>query len=101
MSLPCTGVTFDTLRAVSDQLGVSVCFYYRGWFHFELGRPGLTLAVKPDSAARFRVSTFEFGVERDRKWCSMTDRARLARLVTDATEVMFDDQPGAQGPAPA
>lgn len=88
MSLPCTGVTFDLLRSVSDQLGVSVCFYLGGTFHFELGRRGWTLAVKPDSAGRFRVSVCEFAAEVSTKWVSSTDRARLARLVTEATEVI-------------
>lgn len=91
MSLPCAGVTFDILRAVSDQLGVSVCYYLRGWFHFELARPGLTLAVKPDSAGRYCVAVCEYAARRDIKWVSSTDRARLARIVAEATEVMMDD----------
>lgn len=90
MSLPCTGVTFDALRFISDQLGVSVCFYLSGAFHFELGQRGWTLAVKPDSAGRFRVSVCEFAAEVSTKWVSTTDRARLARLVAEATEVMMN-----------
>lgn len=102
MSLPCTGVTFDALRFISDQLGVDVCYYHRGAFHFELGRRGLTLAVKPDSAARFRVSVCEFAAERGTKWASTTDRARLARLVAEATEVMMNGaSPCADDPARA
>lgn len=87
----CPAAMFDTLRFVAGALGVNVCHYYRGSFHFALSKPGLTVAVKPDSAGRLRVSTCFYAVERDRKWCSLTDRARLARLVADATEVMVDD----------
>jgi hypothetical protein len=90
MSLSCTP-TFDALRFVADQLGVSVCHYHRGAFHFALGRPGATVAIRPDSAGRFCVMACQYAVACDKKWVSSTDRARLARLVTEATEVMMDD----------
>lgn len=91
MSLPCAPATFDALRSIADQLGVSVCYYLRGAFHFVLDDEGASVALLPESADRYCVMACQDAAPRDKKWVSSTDRARLAWLVTEATEVMMDD----------
>lgn len=78
---------FDDLRYVGDLLGVNVCWYYRGAFHFALPDAGWTVAITPDSADRFRVQSCYLSIARATKWVRVSDRARLASLVRDAEEM--------------
>lgn len=90
MSQPAADVTLDTLQFVADLLGVKFCWYYGGRFHFTLGDPDVTLAITPESAGRYCVEICRYAVPGDKKWVTATNRARLAQLVLDATEVMMD-----------
>lgn len=90
------GITVDThtftdnplgsaLKFVGDLVGVNVCYFHRGSFHF-VARDEWTVAVTPESADRFRIDLCHLTRAVDRKWVMATDRARLASLVRDATE---------------
>lgn len=76
---------FTTLKFIGNLLGVGVCWYHRGSFHFKVG-VDRTVAVTPDSAGRFRVDTCHLTVPVDTKWTATHDRARLAQIVRDAAE---------------
>lgn len=76
---------FTTLKFIGDTLGISICWYHRGSFHFKVGIDW-TVSVTPDSAGRYRVDTCHLTVPVDTKWVAAHDRARLARLVQDAAE---------------
>lgn len=76
----------DTLRFVADLLGVTMCWYHRGSFHFCTEGPGGTVAITPESAGRYRVDRCHLTVASDTTWTAATDRARLASLVRDAAE---------------
>lgn len=75
----------SALRFVGDLLGVKVCWFYRGAFHFVVNRDR-SVAIVPDTAGRYRVQTCHLTVVVDTKWVRTHDRARLAALVRDAAE---------------
>lgn len=77
--------TFQALKFIGDVLGVNVCWYHRGSFHFKVG-VDRTVSITPDSAGRYRVDYCHLTVPVDTKWAAMHDRARLAQLVQDAAE---------------
>jgi hypothetical protein len=79
----------DTLEVVADILGVDMCWYYCGDFHFRLD-DGWTVSITPESADRICVETwFELRL-RDRTWARLGDYSRLRALVLAARETALD-----------
>jgi hypothetical protein len=83
------------LHVAADELEVTLCWYYRGDFHFRL--PGeWTVSITPESAERVRVETWSELLRRDRKWARSGDSNRLRHLVRTARETALDSARGAQ-----
>jgi hypothetical protein len=73
----------DALEVIGDALGVDICWYYCGDFHFQLAG-GWSVSITPESAERLCVETwFELRL-RDRKWARSGDFNRLRALVLAA-----------------
>lgn len=79
----------DALEVAADVLGVTVCWYYRGGFHFRLPSDW-TVSFTPESAGRLRVETWSSLRLRDRKWARVADRNRVAALVRDAHDLALE-----------
>jgi hypothetical protein len=77
------------LEVAADALGVDICWYYRGDFHFRL-RDGWTVSITPETAERLRVETWIGLRRRDRKWARSGDCDRLRWLVRNAHEAALD-----------
>jgi hypothetical protein len=73
----------DALQVVADELEVTMCWYYRGDFHFRLSGDW-TVSITPESAGRLRVETWMELLPRDRKWARSGDSNRLRHLVRNA-----------------
>lgn len=79
----------DALEVAADTLGVDICWYYRGDFHFSL--PGeWTVSLTPESAGRLVVETWHGLRVRDRKWARSGDSKRIRALVRVAHEIALD-----------
>lgn len=76
---------WDALQVVSDVLDVSICWYFRGGFHFRL-HGDWTVSVTPETAGRIRVETWSLLRLRDRKWAKVDDARRLTHLVLSASD---------------
>jgi hypothetical protein len=79
---PDVDATLHALRLVAAALGTDVCWHYQGRFHFKLS-DAWTLAIRPESAGRFRVETCRWTVPRSTLWAFAGDDARLVSLVCD------------------
>jgi hypothetical protein len=73
----------DALGVAADVLGVDVCWFYRGGFHFRL-YGDWTVSITPETAGRLRVETWCLLRLRDTRWCRSGDPERLADLVKEA-----------------
>jgi hypothetical protein len=82
------GVILDALHVAADVLGVDVCWYYCGGFHFRL-TDSWTVSITPETAGRLRVETWCRLRRRDRKWARSDDRHRIAYLVREALDTAF------------
>jgi hypothetical protein len=79
----------DALEVAADVLGVDICWYYCGDFHFRLAGDW-TVSITPETADRICVETwFELRL-RDRTWTGSSDSNRLRELVRSARETAFD-----------
>lgn len=79
----------DALEVAADELGVDICWYYCGDFHFRL--PGdWTVSLTPESAGRLAVETWCGLRLRDRKWAKSGDCNRIRALVRVAHETALD-----------
>lgn len=78
---PCEIV--DALHVAADALGVDVCWFYRGGFHFRLPAD-MHVSITPETAGRLRVETWWNLQPRDRKWAMSDDLNRVSWLVRDA-----------------
>lgn len=74
---------YAALEFAADALGVDVCWYYRGDFHFRL-TGDWTVSITPESAERLRVQTWSGLRLRDRKWARSGDSERLSVLLRNA-----------------
>lgn len=77
------------LEVAADVLGVDVCWYYRGDFHFQL-RDDWTVSITPESAGRLQVQTWNGLRGRDRTWTRLGDDKRLRWLIRSALETALD-----------
>jgi hypothetical protein len=82
------GVIRDALYVAADVLGVDVCWFYCGGFHFRL-TDSWTVSITPETAGRLRVETWWWLRPRDRKWAKSDDRNRVAYLVREALDAAF------------
>jgi len=74
----------DALDVAADVLGVDVCWFYRGGFHFRL-YGDWTVSITPETAGRLRIETWSLLRLRDTRWCGAGDETRLAQLVKEAS----------------
>jgi hypothetical protein len=72
----------STLAQVAELLAAERCYTFRRSYHFPLGQ-GWTIAITPESAARFRVEACKWSRPVVRYWTLATDEARLESLVLD------------------
>lgn len=79
----------DALVVAADALGVDICWYYRGDFHFVLSDEW-TVSLTPESAGRLSVETWQALRLRDRKWARSGDCKRIRALVRVALETALD-----------
>jgi hypothetical protein len=79
----------DALVVVADELGVDICWYYRGDFHFNLSGDW-TVSLTPESAGRLAVGTWQGLRLRDRTWARSGDCKRIRALVRVAHETALD-----------
>lgn len=79
----------DALVVAADALGVNICWYYCGDFHFRLAGDW-TVSITPESAGRICVETWSGLRLRDRKWVRSDDCNRLRALVLAAHESALD-----------
>jgi hypothetical protein len=80
---------YGALEVAADELGVDVCWYYRGDFHFSL-TGDWTVSLTPESAGRLAVETWHRLRPRDRKWARSGDCKRIRALVRVAHEAALD-----------
>lgn len=73
--------TWQVLLQVRRQLGASVCWLYKGTYHFSLAVEGWTLAISPDSAGRFRLSACRGAHPVATVWIDEDDWDRLDAVV--------------------
>jgi hypothetical protein len=73
----------DALEVAADALGVDVCWFYRGGFHFRVTRED-TVSITPETAGRLRIETWHLLRRRDRKWVMSDHSNRLRDLVRAA-----------------
>lgn len=79
----------DALEIAADELGVDICWYFCGDFHFRL--PGAwTVSLTPESAGRLAVETWHGLRLSDRKWVRSGDCKRIRALVRAARETALD-----------
>lgn len=73
-------VMLDLLRAVGDALGLDVCWYWCGAFHFKIDARQ-TVSIRPESAGRVRIETWD-GVHRHATtlWARNNDSTRAATV---------------------
>lgn len=74
--------TLAVLRQAGAVLGLDVCWHLGDSFHFAVG-DGWTIAVGPDSAARWRVQACRWTRPAVDRWVLAGDDERLAALVQD------------------
>ncbi len=79
----------DALNVAGDALGVDICWYYCGDFHFRLAGDW-TVSITPESAGRVCVETWSGLRLRDRKWVRADDCNRLRSLILAAHETALD-----------
>lgn len=94
-SAPDTDAVLRALRLVALVLERPVTRYYQGRFHFKLTE-AWTLAIRPESANRFRVEACKWSRPGVTLWSFAGDDDRLVALaeaINDA--VVTHDQPGA------
>jgi hypothetical protein len=77
------------LQVAADALGVDVCWYYCGDFHFRL-EGEWTVSLTPESAGRLCVETWFALRLRDRRWSRSSDCRRVRELVRAARENALD-----------
>lgn len=78
---PTPAQTIAALMRVADLLGQDICWLYEGAFHFRLPADGLTIALTPESASRFRLESCALTVPRSTVWVIEGDDARLAASI--------------------
>lgn len=84
---PNVDATLHALRLVSAALGEDVCWHYQGRFHFKVNE-AWTIAVRPESAGRFRVEACRWTLPRATLWSFAGDDARLVSLACDLRDVV-------------
>jgi len=77
------------LQVIATELRVTMCWFYRGNFHFRLDG-NWTVSITPESAERVRIETWSALLPRDRKWARSGDSSRLRELVRSARETALD-----------
>lgn len=75
----------DALDVAADVLGVGICWFYRGGFHFRLASDW-TVSITPETAGRYRIETWRLLRLRDKKWARTGDSNRLTHLIREARE---------------
>jgi hypothetical protein len=76
---PTSRDTIVALRVIARELGADCAWQHDGAFVFDLGG-GWALRVRPDSAARFRLSACYGTAEVASLWSRVGDMGRLAAL---------------------
>lgn len=84
---PDVDATLRALRLLGDALGLTVAYHYQGRFHFKLS-DCWTLAVKPESAGRFRVEACRWSRARCTLWSFEGDDGRLVSLARELQDVV-------------
>jgi hypothetical protein len=79
---PTSRDTIIALRVIARELGVDCAWAHADSFVFEIGG-GWLLRVRPDDAARFRLSACYGSTEICRLWSLARDLGRLAALARD------------------
>lgn len=77
---PTTAQTVAALQVVGDEIGTPVAFYWAGSFFFKLD-DGWNLAIREDSAGRFRLAACTGLREAATMWTFAHDHLRLRDLV--------------------
>lgn len=88
---PTSHETLYVLRYVADVLEVTLCWYYRGSYHFQL-QDDWSVSLTPESAERFRVDLCRLTIPRHTRWCRCRDLRRMRNLVLDAAD-SYSSQP--------
>jgi hypothetical protein len=91
---PAPDRTWATLQRVGALLGLTRCWYWNRAYHFPVGDEGWTIAVRPESAGRFRVDGCQWSVPRVTLWALASDEDRLAGAVLDLREQIEGVQSG-------
>lgn len=84
---PSVDDTLRALRLVAEALGTDDCYWYGGRFHFNVGHP-YSLAIKPESAGRFRLEACRYTRARGTLFSFATDEARLVALACELRDVV-------------
>lgn len=84
---PNVDATLRALRLVGEALGVGEAYWYAGRCHFDIGHP-FTLAVRPESAGRFRLEACRWTRPRDTLFSFATDEARLVALALELRDAV-------------
>lgn len=79
----------DALVVAADTLGVDICWYYRGDFHFRLSGDW-TVSLTPESAGRVAVETWRGLRSHGRTWARSGDCKRIRALVRSARETALN-----------
>lgn len=83
--MPSEWATYQALDTVASILDASMCWRVGTSYHFRLNDDGETLAVTPDSAARFRLEACRWTRPGTTLWVRVGDHERLAALVEELT----------------
>jgi hypothetical protein len=75
----------DALDVAADVLGVDVCWFYRGGFHFRVTSTD-TISLTPETAGRIRIETWHLLRPRGKTWTMSGDSNRLRELIRAAVE---------------
>lgn len=85
--LPSPARVDEVLLAVAGILGHRYCWLLDGAYHFAV-TDGWTIAVTPESAARFKVAACRYGTPATTLWVIDGNETRLAALVVELDELV-------------